>query len=190
MARPLSDEKRLAILAAATDVVAQHGTAAPTAKIAQVAGVAEGTLFKYFASKEVLLNALYVSLKTELRDAMLGDFPASGSAKEKSLYVWLRYVNWGAKRPAPRRALQQLSVSDLITPASHQQASEGFGSLRDLTQDWPCLCGPRCVGGEAFAAAILASIADTTIDFMARQPKRAKQIAEEGFNAFWRAAAG
>jgi len=44
MARPKSEDKRNAILAAAIPVIAEQGVGAPTAKIAQLAGVAEGTL--------------------------------------------------------------------------------------------------------------------------------------------------
>jgi AcrR family transcriptional regulator len=56
MARPLSEDKRTAILEAATEVVATLGLSAPTAKIAKGAGVAEGTLFTYFANKDELLT--------------------------------------------------------------------------------------------------------------------------------------
>ncbi len=59
MACPLSDDKRTAILEAATELVALLGVSAPTAKIAKCAGVAEGTLFTYFANKDELLNQLY-----------------------------------------------------------------------------------------------------------------------------------
>ena len=51
MARPLSEEKRTAILEAATEVVAMLGVSAPTAKSPKEAGVAEGTLLTYFANK-------------------------------------------------------------------------------------------------------------------------------------------
>ena len=69
MARPKSEDKRTAILEAATEVVAMLGVSAPTAKIAKGAGVAEGTLFTYFANKDELLNRLYLELKMDLRDA-------------------------------------------------------------------------------------------------------------------------
>ena len=75
MARPLSEDKRTAILEAATEVVAMLGVSAPTAKIAKGAGVAEGTLFTYFANKDELLNRLYLELKTDLRDAMMTGYP-------------------------------------------------------------------------------------------------------------------
>ena len=71
MARPLSEEKRSAILGAATAVVAALGVSAPTVKIAKDAGVAEGTLFTYFPTKDELLNRLYLELKMDLRDAIL-----------------------------------------------------------------------------------------------------------------------
>ena len=75
MARPLSEDKRTAILEAATEVVATLGLSAPTAKIAKGAGVAEGTLFTYFANKDELLNRLYLELKMDLRDAMMTGLP-------------------------------------------------------------------------------------------------------------------
>ena len=49
MARPKSEDKRNAILDAATRVFAERGlTAAPTSEISKQAGVAEETLFTYF----------------------------------------------------------------------------------------------------------------------------------------------
>jgi hypothetical protein len=44
MARPRSEDKRNAILNPATQVIAVDGVSAPTARIAKIAGVAEGTL--------------------------------------------------------------------------------------------------------------------------------------------------
>jgi AcrR family transcriptional regulator len=51
---------KLALLEAATTAFAQSGIAASTAVIARNAGVAEGTLFRYFATKDDLINELYL----------------------------------------------------------------------------------------------------------------------------------
>lgn len=56
MARPKSEDKKQALLEAATVAFAQSGIAASTSAIARSAGVAEGTLFRYFATKDELLN--------------------------------------------------------------------------------------------------------------------------------------
>ena len=47
MARPKSEDKKQALLEAATAAFAQSGVAASTSAIARSAGVAEGTLFRY-----------------------------------------------------------------------------------------------------------------------------------------------
>src|ERR1700676_2501723 len=115
MARPLSEDKRTAILKAATEVVAVLGVSAPTAKIAKGAGVAEGTLFTYFANKDEMLNHLYLELKTDLRDAIMSDYPSGGSLIDRSRHFWDRYIGWGSAHPLKRSAMRQLAVSDRIT---------------------------------------------------------------------------
>src|ERR1700734_106040 len=104
MARPRSEDKRTAILEAATEVVAELGVGAPTARIAKQAGVAEGTLFTYFASKDELLNQLYLELKADLSAAMKAGYPFNKSLIERSRYVWDRLVGWGTAHPLKRKA--------------------------------------------------------------------------------------
>lgn len=58
MARPKSDEKRNAILEAATRVIVAQGLSAPTAGIAKEADIANGSLFTYFETKADLFNHL------------------------------------------------------------------------------------------------------------------------------------
>src|ERR1700692_3842122 len=129
MARHLSEEKRTAILEAATEMVAMIGVSAPTAKIAKGAGVAEGTLFTYFANKDELLNQLYLELKMDLRDAMMTGYPASKSLIVRNRHVWDRFIGWGSAYPLKRRAMRQLAVSDRITEESRKLAGAAFGEF-------------------------------------------------------------
>ena len=75
MSRPKSDEKRSAILEAATRIIVTQGLSAPTAGIAKEAGVANGSLFTYFETKAELFNQLYVELKAEMASATMSNFP-------------------------------------------------------------------------------------------------------------------
>ena len=100
MARPKSQEKRNAILAAAIELIAGQGLSIPTSKIAQVAGVAEGTLFTYFETKERLLNDLYLELKHEEREEMTRDYPVQASLKDRARHLWDKYVAFGVTHPS------------------------------------------------------------------------------------------
>jgi len=74
--RPLIDDKRRRILDAALTTFAErgyHGTAVP--EVAQAAKVSTGTLYHYFASKELLVNEVYRDAKTRLRAALLAELP-------------------------------------------------------------------------------------------------------------------
>ena len=75
MPRPRTGDKRGAILRAATKTIAEDGVGASTASIAKAASVAEGSLFRYFADKDRLLNELYRELKLDMRSAMIAGFP-------------------------------------------------------------------------------------------------------------------
>jgi len=58
-ARPLpAGERRAALLAAARPLVLEHGRATTTKQIAEAAGVAEGTIFRIFATKDDLFDAV------------------------------------------------------------------------------------------------------------------------------------
>ena len=87
MARPLSEQKRDAILDATAKLVAAQGIGASTAQIARAAKVAEGTVFTYFETKDALLNALFVRLETRLAMVLGADFPDQADARELVLHA-------------------------------------------------------------------------------------------------------
>jgi AcrR family transcriptional regulator len=188
MTRPRSGDKRNAILAAATNIIAEQGLSAPTAKIAQVAGVADGSLFTYFPNKNDLLNQLYLELKADMRKRMTSSYPTAGSLKQRARHVWNSYVDWGISFPAKRRAMAQLSVSDRVTEKSRQAGTEGFDDATSVMQQIAARGGLRD-RPSAFTSSIMLSLAETTMDFISRYPKEASRYRDAGFEAFWNAAA-
>lgn len=187
MARPRSEDKRNAILTAATEVIAQQGTSAPTARIAKLANVAEGTLFTYFATKDDLLNALYLELKTELGEAMTAGYPEAGSLKDRCRHFWTKYVTWGVAQPEKRKVMAQLKVSDRITEHCKTTTVKALAEIHDMLMESTAQGGGLRGQPPAFAFAILSSLAEATMEFIARQPDQAERTTAAGFEIFWRA---
>src|ERR1700691_396270 len=123
MARPRSDEKRGAIMAAATRVIAAEGLGAATAAIAQEAGVSNGSLFTYFETKADLLNHLYLELKTEMAAAALEGLPAGDSGVRAQMkHAWYGGLRWLTHCPDKRRTIANVGVSDAITQETRESA--------------------------------------------------------------------
>src|ERR1700712_1250344 len=135
MARPRSDDKRNALLLAAEQVFAERGlAAAPTSAISKQAGVAEGTLFTYFSTKDELVNALYRSIKRDLADCLLGDFPRYGTLRTRLEYIWRSFVEWGVDHAQRASVLGQLMVTDVITNESRACGMEPFVEIEALAR--------------------------------------------------------
>jgi len=167
-------------------VFAERGLAAATSAISHAAGVAEGTLFTYFNTKDELINALYCAIKLELADAMMSDFPRRASLRTRLQHVWDGYARWGIANPQQHKVLQQIVVWSGLTEESKRAGTAPFLEIEKMAQaavaqhlflDRPL----------EFIAATLSAMADTTIEFMRRSPKQADLYRNSGFEMLWAA---
>ena len=185
MARPKSDDKRSAIVAAAIHVIASQGLGAPTATIAKEAGVSNGSLFTYFETKGDLFNQIYIELKAEMVAAASAGLPVTEDVRAQLLHMWSRWLHWAVSSPEKRRALAQLDVSDTITPQSHHAASAAFIDVRALLER-SREGGPLRDATLEYVVGLMSALAEATIDFMIRDPANAEGYRAEGFEALWR----
>lgn len=188
MARPLSEDKRNAILNAATQAVAALGIGASTAGIAKGAGVAEGSLFTYFSTKDELLNLLYLHLKSEFRMMLITGYPGDADVKERCRHLWDRSIDWGAASPAKRKAMRQLAVSGKITGATRKAGAEGFRDMEAMLNEGfdTGVLRPQPI---AFIGGIIESLAEMVLEFIAGDPAKTESYKSAGFDAFWGAIA-
>ena len=97
---PGVEDKRQAILDAALELFADrgyHGTS--VALIANKARVGAGTIYRYFADKDVLVNTLYRDWKEALSRALLDDLPGEASPRLLFHHLWSRMVDFTAQHP-------------------------------------------------------------------------------------------
>jgi AcrR family transcriptional regulator len=82
-------------MAAALDLFVErgfYGTAVP--EIASGAGVGAGTIYRYFESKEALVNALYQQEKTRFAEVLAERFPVGITAREQFRTIWKRMAKF------------------------------------------------------------------------------------------------
>ena len=186
MARPKSEGKRNAILDAATRLFAERGlTAAPTSEISRLAGIAEGTLFTYFQTKDDLINALYREIKLELADAMMSEFPRKKNVRTRLRHVWDRYVKWGIANSKQRKVLAQLQVSEVLTEESRDAGSAPFVEFQTMIRD---AIEQRVFRNDVPVELIsrsLAALVEATIDLTVSDRSKAKRYRDSGFQMFW-----
>lgn len=90
-----------------------HGT--PTSKIAQEAGVANGTLFHYYKTKDELVVALYTDVKTRLMHALMQASANEKTNKGKIKAWFIHSVNWFLAHPNEFFFIQQFHTSPFLS---------------------------------------------------------------------------
>ena len=65
-------DKKRAALKAALELISEQGfQGAPMSQIASRAGIGVGTIYRYFANKDDMINALYLDIKTRIAEYTL-----------------------------------------------------------------------------------------------------------------------
>lgn len=134
--RPRVDDKRRRILDAALRVFAArgyHGTAVP--EVADAAGVGTGTLYRYFAHKEALVNEVYRDAKQRLRAALLDGLPAIeatyalDAARTWFVELWRRLGAFARAEPEAFRFLEMQDHVPYLDAASRKAELEVLAPL-------------------------------------------------------------
>lgn len=105
--KPLLPAKQEAILQAALRLFAErgyHGTAMP--ELASLAGVGTGTVYRYFDSKEVLVNAVFQRSKCLLRDQLLQDLDLQLPPRQLFHALWQSLTGFARHFPYEFRFLE------------------------------------------------------------------------------------
>jgi AcrR family transcriptional regulator len=185
MARPKSDVRRKAILEAATRVIVARGLDAPTMVIAKEAGIPNGSFFTYFETKTVLLNQLYLELRKEMAETAMEWVRGEQSGADQLAQIWEFWMWWAENVPEKRRAMRQLEGAKEISLETRYAAYEAMAGVGQVVER----ARAGSVVGKAplrYVVGLVVSTAETSMDFIDRDPRNKKSYSRAGLNAVGR----
>jgi len=124
------NEKKRQILDAALQLFVEngfHGTS--TAEIAKTAGVATGTLFHHFKTKQELINSLYLNTKEKMLLAVNEDYNAKKPFKINIKTLWLKFSYFAIENSDMFQFILIFHSSPYITSLTKEQIETRFDDL-------------------------------------------------------------
>jgi AcrR family transcriptional regulator len=114
----LKDENKVKdIHAAALSILLKTGfSGLKMAEVAAEAGIATGTLYIYYKSKEELINAVFKQTKAEAIAAFLNPKHATGNFYSTFKNMWYAYFRFCADHPQKMIFVEQYIYSGVIAP--------------------------------------------------------------------------
>jgi AcrR family transcriptional regulator len=181
LARPKSQDKRKAIIDSAVRVFARSGLSAPTSSISKAAGVAEGTLFTYFPTKEALLNEVYSDIKKDLSAVVFASFPEEKGVLERMRHVWDRYAEWGAHNPDAYKVIKEIELWEGLSDAARSSDLQTAKRMTDLSRSARKEGLIRSEFSDEYLAGAIIALSEMTVGLMRRDPAHASKYRVAGF---------
>jgi AcrR family transcriptional regulator len=106
------EDKREAILQATLELVAKHGFHdAPCSLIAERAGVAAGTIYRYFENKDVLIVTLYRELEAKINTFLEQGYSLETPYRERFLHLVSSLLQFFINNPLEFKYAEQFHNS-------------------------------------------------------------------------------
>lgn len=126
-------DKREAILRATMQLITEHGFhATPMSMVAKQAGVAAGTIYHYFSSKEELIMQLYAELKQKMGNAMLQGDEGSGNIRDRFFRFYQNLFVYFTQNPEEFIFLEQYANSPYITQTAQEENQQFYQPVVDF----------------------------------------------------------
>lgn len=115
--------KREKILEATADLIVAQGIQnCPMASIAKQAGCGAGTIYRYFSTKEELIEQLYLSISERMAEYSLENYEKTATVRACFDHIWGRFYEFLSQTPRNIALLDQLWASPLICADLQQKA--------------------------------------------------------------------
>ena len=120
---------------AALEIIAEQGFhGAPMAEIAEKAGVAAGTIYRYFESKDVLITELHRELEEKISATLREGYPVERPLRERFLYLIRELIRYFITNPLHFRFMEQYFNSPYGI-SLHRERLMGKPGNQDILMD-------------------------------------------------------
>lgn len=104
----IKPDKRFEIVHAALELIAEQGFhGAPMAMIAKRAGVGAGTIYRYFANKDLLIAELYREIEEKIFPYILEGYVKERPIRERFLHLGTTLLRYFINHPLDFRYMEQ-----------------------------------------------------------------------------------
>ncbi|HPJ35469.1 MAG TPA: TetR/AcrR family transcriptional regulator [Spirochaetota bacterium] len=130
-----TQNKKERILNATLKLITEHGFhATPVSMIANEAGVGAGTIYRYFESKEAIINELYDTIMKELHEATMSNIPENISVRDEFYLKWKNILNFFINREYEGKFISQYVASPFISRTVLEETDRRNVHLRLLIE--------------------------------------------------------
>jgi AcrR family transcriptional regulator len=161
--------KRDAILQAMLEIVSERGFHdAPMSLLAKQSGASAGVIYHYFASKDEIIQALFVHVCELKRVQLMAGYSAEMEAREGFLLMAQNTYHFYRKNPKALRFLQQYKSAGFTMPKDIALSLQA--EAREMQKRY----GGRAVGGvlEDLPPDVIEELTLGTIERLARLPHK------------------
>ncbi|MDH3248369.1 MAG: TetR/AcrR family transcriptional regulator [Acidimicrobiia bacterium] len=128
-------DRPAAIRRALRDLVAERGFhGASMGAVAKHAGVAVGTAYVHYESKEELVYATFLEIKHQLGDVVLSQVDLDAPPKDRFVRLWTAIYRHYREEPARAGFLAQLEASPFYPEASRRLEESGDQLVEEATR--------------------------------------------------------
>lgn len=128
------DKKEQIILAAMRLLTERGVQATPMSAIAQAASTGMGTIYNYFATKEELINEIYLYIKRSEIYLINASLDSDASLKARFFRFYAGLVDFYFKHPESFAFMDQFHSSPIITEHTRNSGKEDFMPVINLLQ--------------------------------------------------------
>ena len=115
-------------------IVKQGIQETPMSQISKESGVAMGTIYHHFKSKNEIVNAIYICLKQEMGAALLEIGEQSKNYKKMFFHFWNNLYEFYSQNEEAFKFLQAYAQSPLITSETKQEGLQYYNPIIEFFQ--------------------------------------------------------